>query len=51
MEALVVSTGWLVFTSIFNYILPTWNKDNNMIIHKGLSLSGKVNAIEKEMNC
>ena len=29
METIVVSTGWLVFISIFNYFAPTRNKDNN----------------------
>ena len=29
METIVVSTGWLVFISIFNYFVPTWNKDND----------------------
>ena len=29
METIVVSTGWLVFISIFNYFVPTWNKDSN----------------------
>ena len=29
MENIVVSTGYLVFISIFNYFVPTWNKDND----------------------
>ena len=29
MEIVLVSTGWLVFVSIFNYFVPIWNKDNN----------------------
>ena len=29
METIVVSTGWLVFISIFNYFVPTGNKDDN----------------------
>ena len=28
-KTIVVSTGWLAFISIFNYFLPTWNKDKN----------------------
>ena len=29
METIVISSGWLVFISTFNFFVPTGNKDDN----------------------
>ena len=28
-KIIVISLGWLAFITVFNYFVPTWNKDKN----------------------
>ena len=44
METIVISSGWLVFISTFNYFLTTRNKDDNNNNNNNNKESGEFTA-------
>ena len=44
METIVISSGWLVFISTFNYFLTTRNKDHNNNNNNNNKESGEFTA-------
>ena len=51
VETIIVSTGWLVFISTFNYFVSTWNKYNtNDSVYRGNCSCGEDHVGESVRN-